>query len=305
MRDKVKLLAKWLVEYEGSCVVHVGAGLSTAAGIPDFRGKRGVWTKMLNDDSHDDNNNKSSKLPAVVVKEETRENTKGHTNPASDADDDGAKIKPFDETQPTVGHMVLRQLCRAGHIRHIISQNVDGLFLKADFARQHVSELHGDFYLDECTKCKSRFIRRSASETMRLTRSAVKCPRNGEQQQQACSGHLRDTILDWESPIPYNELRVATREAKRAKLHICIGTSLQLRPSKDLVCDPEKVKSNKLVIINLQPTQFNCKASLIINYYADDVMRELANELDIEVPAYDPFEDPTKNADLIGSQWRK
>lgn len=292
MRDKVKLLSKWLLEYDGSCVVHVGAGLSTAAGIPDFRGKSGVWTKMLSS-----NNNNHDSGPSTEVKSEPLVKVEPEVG--------DSKIKPFDETQPTLGHMVLRELCRAGHIRHIVSQNVDGLFLKANFERRHISELHGNFYLDECTKCRSRFIRGTASETMRLTRSAIKCSRSTSAGSgKLCSGNLRDTILDWESPIPYNELRVATREAKRSKLHICIGTSLQLRPSKDLVCKPD-VKSNKLVIINLQPTQFTNKAHLVINYYANDVLRELANELNIDIPRYDPSEDPTKNVNSIGSQWKK
>lgn len=295
MQDKVKLLAQWLTQYEGSCVVHVGAGLSTAAGIPDFRGKSGVWTRMLRGDTEQANSNQVGSSTSVKHERDTKVAVVA-------GDDETKTVKPFDQTQPTLGHMVLRQLCRSGYIRHIISQNVDGLFLKANFERRFVSELHGDFYLDECTKCKSRFIRGTASETMRLTRSLVKCPRN--QQDVTCAGHLRDTILDWESPIPYNELRTATREAKRGKLHICIGTSLQLRPSKDLVCKPG-LKSNKLVIINLQPTQFNSKADLIINYYADDVMRLLADELDLEVPEYDPSEDPTKTTDTIGSQWKK
>lgn len=270
-------------------MVHVGAGISTSAGIRDFRGKDGVWTKL-----QQQHKSSSSARPQLGV-EDTRE------DPIKcESDVDKFQVKAFDETVPTTTHMILKGLCEAGLVKHIVSQNVDGLFLKANLNRSFISELHGNFYLDECTKCRSRFIRSTSSPTMRLTRSNIKCSnRDG-----SCKGYLRDTILDWESSIPYNELRVATRESKRCKLHVCIGTSLQLRPSKDLVCNP-KIKSNKLVVINLQPTNFDRNADVVINYYSDYVMTELANELDLDVPQYDSSQDPTKDVDRIGKMWKK
>lgn len=274
-------MADWLRQFNGSCVVHVGAGISTAAGIRDFRGKSGVWTELLKSKVDEDSPTfEASRKDEVKV--------------------EASIVKPFDQTEPTVSHLALKAMCELGFVGHIISQNVDGLFLKSGLERRFISELHGNFYLDECTKCRSRFIRSTASPTMRLQRSTVACPRVG----QPCRGHLRDTILDWESPIPFNELRVAKKESKRNKLHICIGTSLQLSPSKDLVTR-QNSKSTKLVIINLQPTHIDQKANLVINYYADDVMKELANELNFDVPRYDPHQDPTKNPETIGRSWKK
>lgn len=329
MKEKVKRLGDWLRHYNGSCIVHAGAGISTAAGIRDFRGKKGVWTeiqqqqqvvgervKRVRGEAHAscssaadkaaddaDNRNKPPTLelaPSAKPKEEKVEEREG----------DKFEVKPFDQTLPTCTHLALRGLCEEGLVKHIVSQNVDGLFLKANLKRKFISELHGNFYLDECTKCKARFIRSTASPTMRLQKSSVRCPRSATSTESGnltektpCKGHLRDTILDWESPIPHNELRLATKESKCCRLHICIGTSMQLRPSKDLVC---KNKSKyKLVIINLQPTQLDKHADLVIHYYADEVMKELFKILDLKLPEYNPIEDPTKDAALVGSMWKK
>lgn len=280
-------------------MVHVGAGLSTSAGIPDFRGKSGVWTRLQNVNSRID---KSATPSMTSIKVEVKQDSKEDNE--DDRPHDKKALVPFDECQPTISHLILAELCDLNYIRHIISQNVDGLFLKANLKREFISELHGNFYLDECTKCRSRFIRPTASKSMRLQRSNNRCPR--EIRSKPCSGYLRDTILDWESPVPFNELRTAEREAKRNKLHICIGTTLQLKPSKELVCNPKLRPSYKLVVINLQPIQLDSRANLVIHYYADDVMKLLAEELDLQSqPAYKPAEDPTKNPQTIGKMWTK
>ncbi|KAK5649412.1 hypothetical protein RI129_000441 [Pyrocoelia pectoralis] len=43
IEEKCKLLTQWILESR-HVVFHTGAGISTAAGIPDFRGPNGVWT---------------------------------------------------------------------------------------------------------------------------------------------------------------------------------------------------------------------------------------------------------------------
>lgn len=68
-------------------------------------------------------------------------------------------------------------------------------------------------------------------------------------------GKLRDTVLDWEDDLPADDLSRAEMHSTQSDLSLCLGTTLQILPSGKL---PLRVKKNngKLVICNLQPTQY-------------------------------------------------
>jgi NAD-dependent SIR2 family protein deacetylase len=76
-------------------VVFTGAGISTAAGIPDFRGPQGVWTLQR----------KGLPLPKL------------HTS--------------FVYAKPSLTHQALLGLMQSGKLQYICSQNVDSLHLRS------------------------------------------------------------------------------------------------------------------------------------------------------------------------------
>ncbi|KAL9644687.1 hypothetical protein ABK040_012341 [Willaertia magna] len=118
---KVKELAK-LIEEAKHVVIYTGAGISTSAGIPDFRGPKGVWT-----------------LKEKGLKPERQKHN---------------YIK-----LPTLCHMAISQLYKMNKIHYVTSQNVDGLHMKSGIPRKDMSELHGNTNVEVCSKCGLEHIR--------------------------------------------------------------------------------------------------------------------------------------------------
>ncbi|XP_013115719.2 NAD-dependent protein deacetylase Sirt6 [Stomoxys calcitrans] len=139
IESKVTKLVE-LLEMSKHVVVHTGAGISTTAGIPDFRGPNGVWTL-----------------------EEKGEKPKLNIS--------------FDEAVPTITHMALRCLVEKGYVHYVISQNIDGLHLKSSLPRSYLSELHGNMFIEQCNKCRRQFVRSTATPTVGQKPCGGPCPR--------------------------------------------------------------------------------------------------------------------------------
>nr|XP_045599555.1 NAD-dependent protein deacetylase Sirt6-like [Procambarus clarkii] len=262
---KVQMLAEWVKE-SSHTVFHTGAGISTSAGIPDFRGPKGVWTLE-----------KQGLKPDINVS--------------------------WDDAKPTLTHMAIVSLERNGYVQYVITQNIDGLHLRSGLQRKRLAELHGDMYVDKCNFCHRQFVRSTAVTTVGQKSEGKSCPGkrgNGRR----CRGKLHDTVLDWEDGLPDADLDLAVSHSCAADLSICLGTTLQIVPSGNIPVDTKK-RGGKLVICNLQPTKQDRHADLIINTYVDNVMKRLLELLNIPKMEYNPDDDPMKLTERMLDEHRK
>ena len=248
-------------------IVHTGAGISTPAGIPDFRGPKGIWTLQK----------AGEKLPTSSV--------------------------PFPLASPTVTHMVLCGLQKAKYLRYIVSCNVDGLHYRSGIPRDEVGELHGNCFAERCEKCNCEYFRDFEMESVGFKYTGRLCHKK------ECAGKLRDQVLDWDDPLPEAELCRAESEAKNAKLALVLGSSLQIIPSGDLPLltipdarykkrkrskstrsknkkSERKTIGGQLAIVNLQETEKDQFADLVIHAKTDEVMLQVAKYLDVKIPEY-------------------
>ncbi|CAH8502320.1 unnamed protein product [Heterobilharzia americana] len=256
---KVDELAN-LVHESKYVVVHTGAGISTSTGIPDFRGPNGVWTLE-----------KLGKKPKLSVS--------------------------FEKAVPSLAHRALVEMEKRDIIQFLVTQNIDGLHLRSGFPRDRLAILHGDMFLESCHACGTMYARSTPSETMGLRKTSVSCI-HSKLNNRHCRGKLHDTILDWEDDLPELDYNLAIEHSKKADLHICIGSSLQMFPAAEQgnsnfhpviqksYKDEDLTKNinPKLVIVNLQPTKLAKYATLNIHAQADMVMRILCEKLAINIP---------------------
>ncbi|XP_077989093.1 NAD-dependent protein deacylase sirtuin-6-like [Glandiceps talaboti] len=245
IEEKVQTLANIIKDCK-HLVVHTGAGVSTSAGIPDFRGPKGVWTLE-----------KKGETPKLDV--------------------------TFDSARPTKTHMALVALEKAGIVKYLISQNVDGLHLRSGFPRDRFSELHGNMFIEECDKCGRQYVRDQPVPTVGLKVTGNPC--TWSKSMGRCRGRLHDVILDWEDSLPNRDLYLADEHSRKADVSLCLGTSLQIIPSGNLPLLTRK-GGGKLIICNLQPTKHDKKADLLIHGYVDDIISQVMQKLGLPIPDY-------------------
>lgn len=250
LKMKIERLTSWMKESE-KIVVLTGAGVSTSSGIPDFRGPNGIWTKEKKWGEEKKKNGTKSVSIYPAGRKRPRE-------PEVSMD--------FSSAKPTLTHKAITKLAALGVIRFCITQNVDGLHRRAGLPRTKNAVLHGCVFTEKCEECHSEFFRDTDVGGMSFQKTGKKC--------EECNGDLRDTLLDWEDPLPELDFERSTAECKEADLVLCLGTSLRIEPAGSL---PTLAK--KFVIVNLQETPYDSEAALLIRAPVDEVMQSLMENL--------------------------
>ncbi len=210
-----------LLDSSEKAYVFTGAGVSTPSGIPDFRGKGGLYEKV----------------PPDIFDIE-----RFYENPARYYRFHRERLSLTRKVEPNVAHRVIAKLEEMGKIWGVITQNIDGLHQKA--GSKNVIELHGTMERYVCTRCKRKYD--ADFVEVELWKDEVpRCPE--------CGGLLKPDVVFFGEPLPELELLKAYRIAEEADLAIVVGSSLVVYPAAMI---PRMTVENggKLVIINVGET---------------------------------------------------
>ena len=222
-------------------VVYTGAGMSTESGLPDFRSKsRGLWEKF--------NPEELANVNAL------------YNNQEEFTDFYRQRLSEITKHKPHKGHTILADFEKAGLIKSIITQNVDGFH--HDAGNHNVMELHGTFRSFHCHNC-----RKTQSRDAYLA-GDVTCT--------ACGDIIRPGIVLFGESLPQDVFLKAEQESLQADLFIVLGSSLSVTPANMFPLQA-KESGAKLVIINREPTQFDMYADYVIQ---DRNIKEVLMEMD-------------------------
>lgn len=227
MQRKYPQFYEW-INASKNIVFFGGAGVSTESGIPDFRSVDGLY-------------NQKYKYPPETILSRTF--FYKHTEEFFTF----YKDKILVEASPNTTHYALAKLEKAGKLKAVITQNIDGLH--QDAGSENVLELHGSVLRNYCTKCHAFYTK----EDILAGGDIPLCP--------TCSSLIKPDVVLYEEALDNSVVDRAVQALEKADVLIIGGTSLTVYPAAGLI---DLYRGKKLVLINKSITSFDQRADMLI-----------------------------------------
>ena len=241
MDQKIATLQNWIDESR-NIVFFGGAGVSTESGIPDFRSVDGLY-------------NQSYAYPPETI-----------LSASFFAQNPEEFYRFYREkmlirgAKPNAAHLKLAELERAGKLRAVVTQNIDGLHQAA--GSKMVYELHGSTLRNYCMRCKKKY----GIDYLFPTTGVPPCD------EPHCSGIVRPDVVLYEEGLDADVISGAVQAIRSADMLIIGGTSLVVYPAAGLV---NYYSGKKLVLINKSQTSMDSSADLAINAPIGEVFAQI------------------------------
>ncbi|MFX0005745.1 MAG: NAD-dependent deacetylase [Promethearchaeota archaeon] len=246
IEDKIRKLAK-LILNSNNIIALTGAGMSTESGIADFRTPgEGLWEKVDPYEFasiHSYIANTSKNLEFML---ETGRN--------------------IFRARPNKGHKALTRLQKLGKLKGVLTQNIDRLHQKA--RTKNIVEFHGNAYEAKCMTCGQVYeITVMVNQVMR-GKTSPSCDK--------CRGLLKPNAIFFGESLESQTLEAADKMLEACDLLLVLGSSLVVYP---VAWYPSRVLSTgaKLAIINIQETDMDSAAEVVIHEKIGDVLPEVVS----------------------------
>ena len=236
-----------LVRDRGPAVVLTGAGISTESGIPDFRSPTGIW--------------------AQYDPEEYATIEAFRADPVKVWRFYALRFRALTEAEPNPGHLALAELERGGHVRAVVTQNIDLLHERA--GSRDVVEVHGSIRTSSCLGCGARY---GLGEVLPLVEAA------GAPRCAACGEVLKPDVVFFGELLPGAAIDRAYELARSTGVLLVVGSQLEVWPVSLL---PEETvqAGGQVAIVNRGPTSFDDRAAVRVEGSAGETLTALVDEL--------------------------
>ena len=183
----------------------VGAGISTTAGIPDFRSKTGLF-QQLQDKYGMHSPEEFFQKKTFLEKPELFY--------------EFCKIFDLTQVKPTITHKFMKYMIDQGIVKYVFTQNIDGLELKAKIPKEKIVFAHGSFTEGHCSKCGKKIDINIINQGIENGK-VVYCD--------TCNGPCKPNVVFYGEDLSEDFYKKAA-ESKDCDLVIILGTSLQVYP---------------------------------------------------------------------------
>lgn len=251
-QQRIERVAAWLRE-SSRVVVLTGAGISTESGIPDFRGPQGIWTRNPGAE-------RMATLQHYLANRDAR--VRAWRNRL-----DGSN---WLDAAPNAGHIAIANLERKGKLHTLVTQNIDGLHLKAGSSAARTIEIHGNIRDFVCMGCGERGPIQAVLDRVRAGEDDPPC--------RGCGGILKSATISFGQDLVREDLERAELAASECDCFLAAGTSLTVYPVALL---PEMALRNgaRLVILNIQDTPYDTIAHEVIHEPIGDVLPRIVDAI--------------------------
>lgn len=234
-----------------------GAGISTDSGIPAYRGE-GARTRS-----------DPMTIQKYLGDEAARRRywVGGHLG-----------WRAFAQAEPNAGHIALAEMEAGGVVSGVITQNVDGLHLRA--GSSHVIEVHGTMRRVLCLHCGQVFDRRDIARQIEERNPWITVPENvllapdGDALPEStdgfvvpvctvCEGMLKPDVVFFGEYVPQDRFKAAESLLRASSALIVAGSSLVVNSGVRLV-ERARRRGIPLIIVNHEPTRADTWADLTL-----------------------------------------
>ncbi len=234
---------KKLVDGSNSTVFFGGAGVSTASGIPDFRGNNGLY---------------KIESEYGAPPEEILSGRYLHKDPERFYKYYRENML-YPSAEPNGAHKALARLERLGKLTAVITQNIDGLHQAA--GSDKVIELHGSVLRNYCLECRREYSLEDIIESSGVPHCTL------------CGSIVRPDVTLYGEALDLNAFYEAEEACINADVLIVGGTSLTVNPAASLV---GTYKGDHLIIINKSPTPYDRYAEYVIREPIEEALQYIA-----------------------------
>jgi NAD-dependent deacetylase len=242
--EKSEICANFVRE-SNKIVALTGAGISTAAGIPDFRGPQGIYTTHKYD---------PEKVFDILHFSQ---------DPAPFYDYARDFLRLLEGIKPTFTHRFFAKLEEQGKMLGVITQNIDGLHEKAGSHR--VINLHGSIKYAYCLDC-GRYYDLEAMKEKIFKEKVPRCD--------TCGGILKPDIVFFGEAV--KDFNKAEELVYSSDLMFVVGTSCKVYPANMLL----DFARGKIVFVGKGDIRVPCSLNLIVSEDIDTFFREVSGHIE-------------------------